>query len=41
MPDGATVTPPFGIGHNQGPPIELGMSWGHFCWKKEIGRAHV
>jgi hypothetical protein len=37
MPDGSSIAPLAGIGHNQGPPIELGISWGHFCWKK----AHV
>lgn len=34
MPDGASIAPSVGIGHNQGPPLELGMSWAHFCWKK-------
>jgi hypothetical protein len=33
MPDGASIVPVIGIGHNQGPPLELGMSWAHFCWK--------
>ncbi len=30
---------PSGIGHNQGPPLELGISWAHFCWKKAHARA--
>ena len=34
MPDGSSIAPLAGIGHNQGPPLELGISWGHFCWKK-------
>jgi hypothetical protein len=33
MPDGASIAPLFGVGHNQGPPLELGMTWTHFCWK--------
>jgi hypothetical protein len=39
MPDGTNIALLFGIGHNQGPPIELGISWGHFCWKKAHARA--
>lgn len=39
MPDGSNVAPLHGIGHNQGPPLELGISWGHFCWKKAHARA--
>ncbi len=39
MPDGASVLSAFGIGHNQGPPLELGMSWAHFCWKKAHAKA--
>ncbi|HXP06603.1 MAG TPA: hypothetical protein VN808_20990 [Stellaceae bacterium] len=34
MPDGSSIAPLVGMGHNQGPPLELGISWGHFCWKK-------
>ncbi len=34
MLDGSSIVPLVGIGHNQGPPLELGISWGHFCWKK-------
>ena len=34
MPDGSSIAPLVGIGHNQGPPLELGIGWGHFCWKK-------
>ncbi len=37
MPDGSNNAPLFGIGHNQGPPLELGISWAHFCWKKASG----
>ena len=39
MPDGASIAPVIGIGHNQGPPLELGMSWAHFCWKKAHANA--
>ena len=39
MPDGASIAPMIGIGHNQGPPLELGMSWPHFCWKKAHAKA--
>jgi hypothetical protein len=39
MPDGASIAPVIGIGHNQGPPLELGMSWAHFCWKKAHAKA--
>lgn len=39
MPDGSTIVPAVGIGHNQGPPLELGMSWTHFCWKKAHAKA--
>jgi len=34
MPDGSSIAPLVGMGHNQGPPLELGISWEHFCWKK-------
>ena len=39
MPDGSTITPLAGIGHNQGPPLELGISWIHFCWNKAHAKA--
>ena len=37
MPDGSSYEPIFGIGHNQGPPLDPGASWRLFCWK----RAHA
>lgn len=39
MPDGSSLTPFFGIGHNQGPPLDPGASWRLFCWKKAHARA--
>lgn len=39
MPDGSTIAPLYGIGHNQGPPLEFGMSWAHFCWRKAHAQA--
>ena len=29
----------FGIGHNGGPPLDLGPGWRHFCWRKAHKRA--
>jgi hypothetical protein len=29
----------FVIGHNGGPPLDPGVSWRRFCWKKAHGRA--
>jgi hypothetical protein len=37
MPDGSGIAPLIGIGHNQGPPLDPGASWRHYCWK----RAHA
>jgi len=34
----ADVTP-FGIGHNGGPPLDPGIAWRAFCWKKAHARA--
>ena len=34
MPEGTGIAPMFGIGHNQGPALDPGASWRHFCWKK-------
>jgi hypothetical protein len=34
MPDGSSGASSFGIGHNQGPPLDPGASWRAFCWKK-------
>jgi len=39
MPDGSSIAPLFGIGHNQGPPLDPGASWRHFCWKKAHAQA--
>jgi len=30
---------PFGVGHNNGPPLDPGAGWHHFCWKKAHARA--
>jgi len=30
---------PFGIGHNNGPPLDPGADWRRFCWKKAHARA--
>ncbi len=30
---------PFGIGHNEGPPLDPAAAWRHFCWKKAHARA--
>ena len=37
MPDGSGIAPLFGIGHNQGPSLDPGAAWRHYCWK----RAHA
>jgi hypothetical protein len=37
--DGSTGFVPFGIGHNNGPPLDPGAGWRHFCWKKAHARA--
>lgn len=34
MPDGSSLDPLFGIGHNQGPPLDRHASWRRYCWKK-------
>ena len=39
MPDGASFAPLFGIGHNQGPPLDSDASWRHYCWKKAYAKA--
>ena len=28
-----------GIGHNQGPPLEIGVTWHQYCWRKAHKRA--
>ena len=37
--DASWSAQPIGLGHNGGPPIELGVGWTHFCWKKAHARA--
>ena len=32
------MSPP-GIGHNQGPPLEIGATWAQYCWTKAHRRA--
>jgi hypothetical protein len=32
--DVSWLVEPIGLGHNGGPPLELGLGWTHFCWKK-------
>ena len=32
------MAPP-GIGHNQGPPLEIGATWHQHCWTKAHRRA--
>jgi hypothetical protein len=39
MPDGSGAAPLFGIGHNQGPPLDPEAGWRLFCWKKAYARA--
>jgi hypothetical protein len=39
MPDGTNIAPEFGIGHNQGPPLDPERSWRLYCWKKAHARA--
>jgi len=39
MPDGSGTAPLFGIGHNQGPPLDPEAGWRLFCWKKAYARA--
>lgn len=39
MPDGSSILPLFGIGHNGGPPLDPGASWRMFCWKKAHAKA--
>jgi len=39
MPDGSNIAPVFGIGHNQGPPLDPGASWRLYCWKKAHAKA--
>ncbi|HWB47989.1 MAG TPA: hypothetical protein VG651_02690 [Stellaceae bacterium] len=34
MPDGSSIAPLFGIGHNCGPPLDPEASWRGFCWRK-------
>ena len=38
MPDGS-IAPLFGIGHNQGPPLDPEAGWRHYCWKKAHAKA--
>ncbi|HEV2336997.1 MAG TPA: hypothetical protein VGS13_15940 [Stellaceae bacterium] len=37
--DGSIGFVPFGIGHNNGPPLDANAGWRHFCWKKAHARA--
>jgi hypothetical protein len=37
VPAGSISAPLFGIGHNQGPPLDPGASWRLFCWKNRRG----
>ena len=37
--DASWLVLPVGLGHNGGPPLELGQSWTHFCWKKAHAKA--
>jgi hypothetical protein len=40
MPDGSSAGfAPFGIGHNGGPPLDAGLHWRAFCWKKAHKKA--
>jgi hypothetical protein len=39
MPDGASIVAVFGIGHNQGPPLDPEAGWRLFCWKKAHAKA--
>jgi hypothetical protein len=39
MPDGTNGADLFGIGHNQGPPLDTGSGWRLYCWKKAHARA--
>jgi hypothetical protein len=39
MPDGTNFDPLFGVGHNQGPPLDPGASWRRYCWKQAHARA--
>jgi hypothetical protein len=34
LPDGIDGAARFGIGHNQGPPLDANAGWRLFCWKK-------
>jgi hypothetical protein len=34
MPDGSSIDPARGIGHNQGPPLDPDAGWRLYCWKK-------
>jgi len=34
MPDGTTIAPAIGLGHNQGPPLDPNAGWRLYCWKK-------
>ncbi len=37
--DGSANSTMFGIGHNDGPPLDPGADWRYFCWKKAHARA--
>jgi hypothetical protein len=34
----SAAPPPFGIGHNNGPPLES-VGWAQFCWRQAHARA--
>jgi hypothetical protein len=37
--DGSAAIASFGIGHNGGPPLDPGLHWRAFCWKKAHAKA--
>jgi len=37
--DGRAAFVPFGVGHNGGPPLDPGVHWRAFCWKKAHAKA--
>jgi hypothetical protein len=39
MPDRTSIALSFGIGHNQGPPLDPDAGWRLYCWKKAYAKA--
>jgi len=37
--DGGSASVPPGLGHNRGPPLDPGVDWRVFCWRKAHARA--